>query len=256
MEFKFSDYLSDDLLKHFPVVILGALAFGIGGGLWGKGMYQEGSSIVFLAAIFFIVTAFWGCILGLLTKNLKNIFLLTGAGFLGGWVCLFVANLGGLIIMMLMGWLLLLTPPLFLILIYYFHNKNEKMISIVFLLLFIYVAFDWLLIILNKTTSTHFSAFSLHAFVYAIIGMIIGGIFGLIIGKPKIMAIFGVVGFSLGSYWIGILYHLFENTNEAVYGFEITYILVSIIAGAFLVAGLFYSPIISQDNSKNEVDAP
>lgn len=203
-------------------------------------MYQEGNSIVFLPAIFFIVTAFWGIILGLLTRSLKNVMMLVVAGLIGGFICLFIANPGGLIIMMLMGWLLLLAPPLFLILTLYYYRKKENIISIVFLLLFIYTAIDWLLILLNKMGSTQFSMFSLHAFVYAIIGIIIGYSYGLIIGKPKIMAFFGLWGLSLGSCWISLLYHMFENTNNAVYGVITTYILVSVIAGAFLAAGLYF----------------
>ncbi len=221
-------------------VILGALAFGIGGYPLGVDMYQEGSSIIFLGVTFFLVAAFWGCILGLLTKNPKNVIMLTGAGFIGGVVCLFVANLGGLIVLMLMGWLLLLTPPLFLFLIYYWFNKNEKMISVAFFMLFVYVAVDWVLIICNKMISTQYSMFALHAFVFALIGLVIGYSYGWVIGRPKTMALFGLVGFSLGSYWITLLHRLFESTNNAVFGYVIAYIFVSVTAGAFLAAGLFY----------------
>jgi len=248
VELRLLDYVPDELRKNIRFIVLGALAFGIGGYPLGVGMYQEGSSIIFLPIIFFIVTAFWGCILGLPTKKLKNVMILAGTGLIGGVICLVVGNLGGLIILALMGWLLILAPPIFLIMTFYYYRKKENIISVICLLFFIYVVVDWLLIFLNKTILTGFSMFSLHAFVYALTGLILGGSFGLVIGKTKIMAIFGLIGFSLGSYWIGIMYHLFENTNRAVYSVILTYILLSVTAGAFLVAGLYYQHCFRGDD--------
>lgn len=249
VEFRLSDYLPDELLKNFHFVFLGALAFGIGGYLLGVDMYQEGSSIIFMGITFFLVAAYWGCILGLLTRDLKNVIMLAGAGIFGGIVCLFVANLGGLILLMLMGWLLIVTPLFFLFFAGYYFKKNEKMVSAAFFMLFAYVAIDWILMICNQMFSTQYSMFAPHAFVFALTGLITGGCFGRVMGKTKTMAIFGLVGLSLGSYWITLLHRLFESTNNAVYGYVIAYIFVSVTTGAFLVAGLYY-PEKSAKNPK------
>ena len=232
--------MPDDLRKNIHLIILGALAFGIGGYPLGIGMYQEGSSLVFIPAIFFLVATFWGLILGLLTKNLKNALLLSCAGLFGGFVSMFIANLGGLIIMALMGWLLILTPLVFLGLAVHYYRKKENIISCVFFLLFCSVALDWVLTFLNQSIHTQFYIYSLHAFVFTLIGLIVGCSFGLVIGRPSIMSLFGAVGFLLGSYWIGILYRMFDNSQTAVFGFIITYILVSVTAGIFLVIGLYF----------------
>lgn len=221
-------------------IVLGALAFGIGGYPLGIDMYQEGSSIVFLGVTFFLIAAFWGGILGLLTKNKSNVILLTAAGFIGGIACLFVANIGGLILIMLMRWLLLLTPPLFLFLIFYCFKKKDKITAAAFIMLFIYVSVDWILMSGNRLIATQFSMFALHAFIFALTGLILGYSYGWVIGKTKTMAVFGLVGLSLGSYWITILHRLFESTNNAVYGYVIAYIFLSITSGTFLVAGLFW----------------
>lgn len=222
-------------------VLCGALAFGIGGYPWGVDQFGEGSSLLILASVFFLVAGYWGCVLGLLTGNLRNIGRLAGAGLFAGIICFFVANIGGFILIATIGWLLIITPPVFLVLMVYFFRKGEKQIALAFFMLLLYTAVDWTIITGINPFSTRNVIFSLHAFDYAVTGLITGGCYGWVMGRTKTLAISGLIGFSLGSYWISIFYHLFESTNYAVYGFVVTYVLVSVTAGAFLVAGLFWS---------------
>jgi len=254
--FAVSDYLPDELLNSFHLIIPAVLAFGIGGYPLGADMHAAGSSIVFLPAVLFIVTAFWGCILGLLTKDFNNVKMLAGAGIVGGLVSSVVANLGGLVVFALMGWLLLLIPFFFPVFIYYFFKRNEKLISVAFIMLLIYVIIDWIFIYCNNTMSTDFSFYSLHAFVFALAGLIIGYSYGWVIKKPTTMAVFGMVGLSLGSYWIGILfdpYAYMTNSHDIL-----IYSLVSVTTGIFLVTGLYYpeKPDTGNNLSEREKTGP
>ena len=229
-------------------MIIGAAGFGLTGIFWGQGMYPEGGNIIFLPFNFWLVTAIWGLILGILSLNWRTAIRLAILGLVAGIASIIVGNLGVLFFIIILGlWFISYTllPMFFLIFGYNFYSASKKIHAAAFFILFISAAIDWALIVITYLGMPHYPnhlAFGgpvyPAALLFAGIGLMIGAIIGYGIQKTETMALFCMIGFTIGSYWMSIYsdpYAYMTDANDIL-----VYTHMAATMGVFMVAGLFY----------------
>jgi hypothetical protein len=109
----------------------------------------------------------------------------------------------------------------FLIFGFYYLIKKRKLPSATCLFFFLFGIID-----------------PLAVYPSAVIGLVIGALFGLGVKKIKTMAYFGMIGFSLASLSFNYGYLI---AYVSAVGFILSVGFGCAILGAFLVAGLFYN---------------
>ncbi|OPX62878.1 MULTISPECIES: hypothetical protein [unclassified Methanoregula] len=232
-------------------LVIGAIGFGYTGIFWGEGIHPLGDSIIFLPFNFWYIVAIWGIILGILTLDWKTAIVLLLLGLVAGIASIIVGNLGGLVFLaVIFGWFQLISYPLlplfFLYCGYLFHKAGKPIHMTVLFILFISGAIDWVLMTVTFLFHDNYRQFDIlfhaplfgNALLFAGIGLLIGAIMGYGIKKIETMALFGMIGLTLGSYWMSVYsdpYAYMTSANDIL-----MYSRMAATMGVFMVAGLFW----------------
>lgn len=258
------------LIYKFRIVlsiILGAAGFGLTGRFWGEGIHPLGSSIIFLPFNFWYIVALWGLFLGLLTLNWKKIIILPVIGLIAGIASIVIGNIGGFVFLLVLFGMLqiisyFLLPLVFLYCAYYFYKTRQLIRTSAFFILFLSGAIDWVLMAITFLMPNNYQQFDVlfhaplfgNALIFGGVGLLIGAIIGYGIRKTETMALFGMMGLTIGSYWMSIYsdpYAYMTDANDIL-----IYTHVAATMGVFMVAGLFYNPAVSRDISIDKVETP
>lgn len=239
------------IIRITASMIIAIAGFGYTGILWGEAIHPLGDSIIFLPFNFWIIVGIWGIILGVLTLEWKTTVALPVLGLIAGVVSIIVGNLGGLIFLAIVfGWFQIASyvalPLIFLYFGFLFFKEGKKVHTTAFFILFISGVIDWVLMIITFSMQDNYQKFQIifhaplfgNALFFAIIGLIIGTMFGYGVKKIETMALFGVIGFTLGSFWMSI----FANSNLYMTSANeiLIYTFMAATVGAALVTGLFW----------------
>jgi len=232
-------------------IILGAIGFGYTGIYWGEVIHPLGDSIIFLPFNFWFIVTIWGIILGLLTLNWRSAIILPVMGLVAGIASIIVGNLGGFFfIIILFGMFQIISyfllPLVFLYYSHFFYKKRQLIHTAAFFILFLSGAIDWVLMAITFLMPNNYQQFNVlfhaplfgNALIFAGVGVLIGAIFGYGIKKTETMALFGMMGLTIGSFWMSIFsdpYAYMTNVNDIL-----IYTHVAATMGIFMVAGLFY----------------
>jgi len=216
---------------------IGAFLFGVTGGISGYDFFNPPVQVFGFIPVNLITGILGGLVLGLLLRDIKKIPFLVILGFFGSLSSVILGSIWfsyfSLPILLFVRYLGI---PVFLILGLYFLTNN-RILSVTSFYLSFFVIVDWVLVIIGIYTR---GSISLVILFFALIGLIIGALYGFGVEKTRTMAYFCMTGYSLGAVLIFIALQL----NLSAYSFSITLInfLVGAITGIFLVTGLFYSP--------------
>jgi len=246
--------MKEDRMNMLKCMLVGAVGFGIGGMLWGYKLYngkllffplcdyscEELFAMGFRSIYCIFMGILGGFSLALLLKDFKKMIILPLSGLLGSYISFIFGNAWyypGVLIAT--PFILLVFTPLCLFLGFYYLIKGKRANCAIFLFFFLIGTLDWICIMIPEMRLPLSHLMPLHSFyLFSIVGIILGGFYGIGIKKTKEMAYFGMVGFFLGSFWLTIFYNLVAYNS--IIGFMITYFLVCATGGAFLGLGIYH----------------
>ena len=236
MESKLFGGYQKDPKKIIINLAIGAFFFGVMGAISGFDYFNPPVQLFGFVPVTLITGILGGLVLGFLLQDIKKIPFLLILGFIGFLFSIILGNIWfsyfSLPILLFVRYLGI---PLFLILGFYFL-KNNRILSATFFYLSFFVILDWVLIIIGIHTR---GSITLVILFYALIGLIIGALYGFGVEKTRTMAYFCMTGYSLGAVLIFIALQL--NLSDYSISISLINFLVGAITGIFLVAGLFYS---------------
>lgn len=219
---------------------VGAFLFGIIGTISGYDYFNPPVQIFGFVPVNLIAGIFGGLVLGLFLQDIKKIPFLMILGFFGSLLSLILGNIWfSYLSLPILLFIRYLGIPIFIILGFYFFKFDKILSSICFYLCF-FVALDWFLIIIGIRP---LGSMTLVIFFYVLIGVIIGALYGFGIEKTRTMVYFCMFGYSLGAVLIFIALQL--NLSNFPINIALINFLVGANTGIFLIAGLFYSPNLS-----------
>lgn len=237
MELRLLDYVPDNLRKNIHFIVLGALAFGIGGSVSGYNYFEPPMQLSGFIVAFIFSGIFWGVCLGLMHNVRKKIPMLILSGFLGSLICVVITSI----------WFTFLSLPIFFMMLYIFtplclilgiYNlmKSDFVICVICCCLALIGRLDLIFSVIGIQIR---GGLLMVVFLFILIGLIMGVSYGVMLNKTREMMYFSMIGFALGSMWL--LFTIQCELPDDILGKTAINFLIGATIGLFLSAGLFYN---------------